>query len=48
MPSKELWTDFAILMIGCVPALTAVCVIFFLFLRDTFTGARANRGWFVV
>ena len=30
MPGKELWTwtDFAIVMIGFVPALTAVCVIF--------------------
>ena len=31
MPSKELWTDVAIVMIGFVPALTAVCVIFFFF-----------------
>jgi hypothetical protein len=31
VPSKELWTDFAIIVIGCVPALTAVCVIFFCF-----------------
>jgi hypothetical protein len=28
MPGKEFWTDFAIVMIGFVPALTAVCVIF--------------------
>jgi len=26
--SKELWTEFAIVMIGFVPVLTAVCVIF--------------------
>jgi hypothetical protein len=31
MPGKELgtWTDFTIVMIGLVPVLTAVCVIFF-------------------
>jgi hypothetical protein len=28
MPSKEFWTDFAIVMIGFVPFLTAVWVIF--------------------
>jgi len=28
MPSKELWTDVAIVMIGFVPVLTAVWVIF--------------------
>ena len=28
MPSKEFWTDFAIVMTGFVPFLTAVWVIF--------------------
>jgi hypothetical protein len=28
MPSKEFWSEFAIVMIGLVPVLTAACVIF--------------------